>query len=59
MPLLNASSMMIWMAGLQMPSVSITGSISFWMVVVAGYMRVPRPAAVMTALRTFLTFSSS
>src|SRR5579884_4302281 len=42
------------MAGLQMPSRSISGSISFWMVVVAGYIRVPRPAAVTTAFRTLV-----
>src|SRR5215212_8147606 len=52
MPESMASSRMIWMTGLVMPSRSTRGNISFWTAVEAGYWREPRPAAVMTALRT-------
>src|SRR5438445_11372329 len=52
MPESMASSPMIWMTGLVSPSRSTSGNISFWTAVEAGYWRVPRPAAVMTALRT-------
>src|SRR5437763_15811860 len=52
MPLSIASSPMIWMIGLVSPSRSTSGNISFWTAVEAGYCRVPRPAAVMTAFRT-------
>src|SRR5436190_70933 len=52
MPDSMASSPMIWMTGLVSPSRSTSGNISFWTAVEAGYCRVPRPAAVMTALRT-------
>ena len=48
----SASSAMIWMVGFVMPSRSTRGNISFCTVVEAGYCRVPRPAAVITALRT-------
>src|ERR1700680_541128 len=47
MPLAIASSTLYWMAGL-----STNGSISFGIALVAGRKRVPRPAAVMIALRT-------
>src|SRR6476620_8060239 len=40
------------MTGLVSPSRSTIGNISFCTAVEAGYCRVPRPAAVMTALRT-------
>ena len=52
MPESIASSPMIWMTGLVSPSRSTSGNISFCTAVDAGYCRVPRPAAVMTALRT-------
>ena len=55
MPDSMASSPMIWMTGLVSPSRSTSGNISFWTAVEAGYCRVPLPAAVMTALRTFAT----
>src|SRR5688500_19307860 len=48
----SASSAMIWMTGLVSPSRSTSGNNSFCTAVEAGYCRVPRPAAVMTALRT-------
>src|SRR5436190_19887765 len=47
-----ASSPMIWMTGLVSPSRSTSGNISFFTAADAGYWRVPRPAAVITALRT-------
>src|SRR3954470_21371065 len=40
------------MTGLVRPSRSTSGNISFCTAVDAGYCRVPRPAAVITALRT-------
>src|SRR6185436_15019866 len=43
---------MICRIGFVTPSVSTRGNISFWTALDAGYWRVPRPAAVMTALRT-------
>ena len=46
-PALTASSTTYWIAG-----VSMTGSISFGVALVAGRNRVPRPAAGMTALVT-------
>ena len=49
MPRRTASSTTYWMAGL-----STTGSISFGCALVAGRNRVPRPAAGMTALRTWV-----
>src|SRR5881275_888281 len=52
MPDSIASSPMIWMTGLVSPSRSTRGNISFCTAVEAGYWRVPRPAAVITALRT-------
>jgi hypothetical protein len=53
MPESIASSPMIWMTGFVSPSRSTSGNISFCTALDAGYWRVPRPAAVMTALRTF------
>src|SRR5690348_1462650 len=50
-PECKASWQRIWMAGLVSPSTSTIGSISFWMTLVAGYWRVPRPAAVITTFR--------
>src|SRR5438067_10775015 len=52
MPESIASSPMIWMTGLVSPSRSTSGNISFCTALDAGYCRVPRPAAVMTAFRT-------
>ncbi|CUP67058.1 Uncharacterised protein [Flavonifractor plautii] len=49
-PAATASSMMYWITGL-----STMGSISLGTVLVAGSIRVPSPAAGMTALRTFIT----
>src|SRR6476661_5003609 len=46
-PACTASSTMYWIAGR-----STTGNISLGMLLVAGRNRVPRPAAVITALRT-------
>src|SRR5947208_826089 len=60
MPASIASSPMIWMTGLVSPSRSTSGNISFCTAVEAGYCRVPRPAAVMTALRTLaMSFQTS
>src|SRR5438874_7837050 len=56
-PAPTASSTTYWMVGL-----SMTGTISFGWLFVAGRNRVPSPAAGMTALRTFVmgeTFLSS
>ena len=53
MPALSASSTISRMAGLAMPSRSTTGKSSFLVALVAGNSRVPKPAAGMTALRTF------
>src|SRR5437868_6834367 len=52
MPESSDSSPMIWMTGLVSPSRSTSGNISFCTALDAGYCRVPRPAAVMTAFRT-------
>src|SRR5438094_8606261 len=52
MPESIASSPMIWMTGLVSPSRSTSGNISFCTALEAGYWRVPRPAAVMTAFLT-------
>src|SRR5579859_1225305 len=41
------------MTGLVSPSRSTSGNISFCTAAEAGYCRVPRPAAVITAFRTF------
>src|SRR5258708_3099463 len=52
MPESMHSSPIICTTGLASPSRSTRGNISFWTALEAGYWRVPRPAAVMTALRT-------
>src|SRR4051794_13403231 len=52
MPDSMASSTMIWIVGLVVPSRSTSGISSFWRMRVAGKWRVPRPAAVMTAFFT-------
>src|SRR5687768_608766 len=49
----TASPAMIWITGLVSPSRSTSGNSSFCTAVEAGYCRVPRPAAVITAFRTF------
>ena len=54
MPALTASSTIYWMAGL-----STRGSISLGTVLLAGSIRVPQPAAGITALRTFIGSTSS
>ena len=53
MPEATASSMMYWITGL-----STMGSISLGTVLVAGSIRVPSPAAGITALRTFMETTS-
>ena len=52
-PAATASSTTYWIAGL-----STTGSISLGVALVAGRNLVPRPAAGMTALVTFLTVAA-
>src|SRR5947207_16027817 len=54
MPAALASSIAYWISGL-----STTGSISFGTALVAGRMRVPRPATGNTALRTGFCMTSS
>ena len=52
-PASSASSTMSRMAGLAMPSRSTIGNSSFLVALLAGNRRVPKPAAGMSALRTF------